>query len=510
MFLKSPQDKKKMKEIIWNNFYGGVAESSREQSNYKFDLVKHFDVNSDSKKLIPYPTIVANNSGVTAATHTPGNFISNGSIMFLLCRKGAPADNYVSIFKNSDTNAAWKKSTTAESSTVLTGDPAVTTTGTSKAMGYYGTKIYGISTNGVVWAYDTSSNTFSDNSSYPSYNTTVTGISRTPGIVGDAVGYFYLSLDNIIYQNSGSAWTVGLTLASGTSIYGMENFGSYLGILTGNYLQLWDFSSSLVTEVVSLPNSGYKCLGKLLEGLVLVGQRTFGSSVEINVAVYSGGAPQIIWKRVFPSTVSLLTGGVRSFNGKVYFVLNDSGTGRPYQGIWCVGKNSSKYPLSVSLAFDYLENGGDAANIINFYISNTNSTATGNLGIYILTDDYKIHKINGTAFASVSPISYFETTKLRPKTYGCLRAVSCSYEKLPANASITVSYKADAETSWTDIFTDSVENSVRYDATCIESTGARLPEKFSEIQFRVKSLSGAEPIELKVKYEEIPDDYDGG
>jgi hypothetical protein len=194
----------------------------------------------------------------------------------------------------------------------------------------------------------------------------------------------------------------------------------------------------------------------------------------------------------------------------MFFALNDTATGRLYQGIWCIGRKNNKYPLAVSCIYDYLENGGTASNIVNFLVTPFDSTATSTHGIYIVTADYLIHKINGTTYATTTPISYFETVKYKAKSLGQLDAISASYAPLPSAGSVTVSYKIDAESSYTDIFTDSTDNSLRHDARKKESSGVRLPLEFREIQFKVSSLGGAEPTELKFRWEEKQvEQYDG-
>lgn len=493
-----------MPEVIINNFSGGIADSSREQTNQKVDFVKHFDIYSDPKRLIPFPTIVANNDGITAATHQPANFTSNGSLMYVLARKGSGVNAFIKLFLNSGANSAWVAATNGEASTVLY------LTGTNPVLSYYGTKIYGISSLGRIWAYDTVTETLTENGSYPSYDTSVVSTSLCAGIVGDSLGYLFLPYGNALYQNNGTAWSVAnISLPTGTAIYGLSNYNSYLAILTGNYIYIWDFASISATEIIPLPLGGYTVMGRMENNLVLVGSRTFGNSVEITVLLYGGGTPQILWTKVFPSTVSLLPGIVRNFNNKVYFALNDTGTGRPNQGVWCVGRKKSGSPIAVSLAYDYIENGGTSANIVNFYINNTQSGANSPLGIYVVTDDFLIHKINGTTLATVNPVSYFETVKYKARSLGQLDAVSCSFAPLPTAGKVTVSYKIDADTSYTDIFTEETNNSLRYDAKKIELTtdgkaGARLPLEFKEIQFKIASLGGAEPTEFKFKWTEKP------
>jgi len=77
-------------------------------------------------------------------------------------------------------------------------------------------------------------------------------------------------------------------------------------------------------------------------------------------------------------------------------------------------------------------------------------------------------------------------------------------EPLPTGASATLSYKADAETSFTDIVTSNVEGAIRKTGV-LNSIGTNLPI-FKEITFQIISLGNAVITGLKFGYEELSDD----
>ena len=85
-------------------------------------------------------------------------------------------------------------------------------------------------------------------------------------------------------------------------------------------------------------------------------------------------------------------------------------------------------------------------------------------------------------------------------------------EALPSGAQIVLSYMINGETTYTTIFTQTVDDtddidylSIYHEAINIESSGATLPT-FREISFRIASTGNAVVTGLKFKYEEINDE----
>lgn len=494
-----------MKEVILNNFYGGIADSINENSEFKFDYSRHFDIYSDPKKLTPFTTILANNSGITADTNRIGNFIQYGSYTYAVGRKGATTDEKVKLFQNSGVSGAWEASTTGEA----------TNTGVTNSIVLFEFKglIIGMRSNRYIWTYAPATSTFTESAK----DCGNSEIPYTNGLVGKANGYAYVATTNKLWQSvDGATWTqANLTIPTNEVIYGLQNYGIYLAVLTRNstdssssksYVYFWDFSSLYASEILELPDNGYTVLGVSGNTLIAVGNRTSPIGSELNAVAYSGGGYEPVFSRIYPSTVSLVKGVSRSRDGKMYFAVNDTTTGRPYQGIWSIGRNKTGYPMSVSVPYDYLENSGTAANIVNFLLVYS-TTGTG-YGVFICTDDYLIHKIGNSpsatasSYATVSPVSTFVTSKYYTEQEARLVATSLKYDSLPTAGVATLYYRANDSTTWVQICTDTTDSSTGHIATNIESTGADFP-MFKNIQFKIESLGGAVITDFRFKYEEV-------
>lgn len=483
-----------MDEYTLNNFYGGMADSIREQSSFKFEVSKHFDIFSDPKRLIPYKTIGANNDGLTAGSegNRATNFITESSqtgsdTMLYGFKAEGGGTNKPKLFLNSGANAVWEALTNAES--------ANNSLDRMIFIKYKG-KYYGRSSVGVrFWSYATSTNTYTEDATGATL-ATPNGTSYCNAIIGKSNGYLYIPIANVLYYFDGTNWgTALLTIPSDENIIGLANYGSYLAVLTSaSYIYIWDFAKALADEIIELEDGSYSVLGSTGGTLVAVGQKVTPSGSEMVVSQYAGGSAEVVFRKILPSTVSLVTGAVRQQFGKVFFAVNDSATGRPYQGIWAVGRRKSGYPLAVTIAFDYLEDGGTASNIVNFDVGYNHA--------YISTADYKVHKLSLSAYATATPISYMETTKYVAKDEAKPRAVAVSYAYLPTAGSVKLYYKKDAETSWTLIFTDTTDNSVGHSTDTVEGTTTVPLPDYAEIQFRIESLGGAEITGFSFKAKE--------
>lgn len=493
-----------MKEVILNNFYGGIADSINENSPFKFEFAKHFDIYSDPKRLLPIPTIVANNSGLTADTNRVGNFLDYSGYQYVLGRKGGTTDEKAKIWLNSGTSGAWEAATTGEATNAGTQEDIV-------FIEYKGV-IFGKRSSRYIWSYNIGSATFTE----AVKDCGASEVSYTNGIIGKANGYLYIPTKNKLWQTSdGSTFTQSnITIPSDEYIYGLQNYGNYLAILTRNvvdasssrsYVYLWDFSSLLATDILELPDNGYSVLGLSGSTLIAVGQKMTAVGSELSALAYSTGAYDPIFNKIYPSTVTLVKGVARSNGGGMYFALNDTGTGRPYQGIWSIGRKKSGYPFAVTCAFDYLESGGTASNIVNFLV--VNKATTQAYGALICTEDYLIHKMGslptGTTltYATTSPISTFITSKYYADQEADLKAISIKYDALPAAGVVTVYYRVNDATSWTQICTDSTDSSTGHIAINKESDGTPLLS-FKNVQFKIESLGGGAITDFRFKFEE--------
>lgn len=458
-----------MSEIILNNFYGGIADSIFENSPIKFDISKHFDIYNDPKRLIPIANVLANNTGLTT-TNEVGNFLNYGSTTYALGRLAA--SDKTKIFQNTGSNGAWEDA-------VSGGEASAAATTSKITFIEYKGLFYGIRGNRYIWKWNGGAFTDADKDIGASSNP------RTNGIIGKATGYLYIPADGKLWQldDTGGTWSQSaITIPSNESIYGLANYGNYLAILTRNttdasssksYIYIWDFASLLASEVIELPDNGYSVLGVSGNTIIAVGERTTPVGKEISAVSYSGGNYEPVFSRIYPSTVSLVKGVSRSQGGIMYFAVNDTTTGRPYQGIWSIGRKKSSYPLAVSIAYDYLESGGTASNITNFLLVNSVSTSAG-FGIFICTEDYLVHKIglspsaSSASYATSSPISYMETCKYFPTQEAQLTAVSLKFNKLPSAGVATVLFRVNGATDWTTLLSNSTDDAVGHISITVE------------------------------------------
>ena len=142
-----------------------------------------------------------------------------------------------------------------------------------------------------------------------------------------------------------------------------------------------------------------------------------------------------------------------------------------------------------------------------------NDTALGNgvLKAFFYVGDYCFITSTTTAgvyqtlktndASSWTATSIRETVKFTPWGSGLTKelvGVTVETEYLPSGATVVLKYKKDEETSWTQIFSHAVADSLEHSTGIIESTGANLPQ-YREIQFRIESTAGAEITGLKFK-----------
>ena len=449
-----------MAERIQNLFYGGMADSPRDPSLYKFDYSKHFDIFSDPKRLIPYKNVYANNDGITAATNEPANFLTYNASNYLLARKGATTEDKVKIFADTLGGDTWASPTGAVAGTASSKNNAV-------FIEYKGI-IYGVRGSRYIWSYNIATDTFTDTA----YDTGSAASNVIVNAIIGTDGYLYFFLDNKIFYFDGSAWAQALlTIPSDEYIVGAAKYGDYLGVLTNRNsayptypakLYVWNYASPFASEIRDCPAGNFNILGSASNSLIVVAKELCPEGFILSIQEYNNGGFSPIFNKILPSTVSIVRWKSQSINGRMYFAVSDSGTGRKYQGVWIVGKVKEGYPLATTIAFDYLEDTGTPADILNFSID-------VNGQVHIVTTDFLIHKINSLngVSASVNPISIIELTKY--VEYAKLSAVKLLTASLPSAGITRLKYSKDAETYWNQIFKSTTDNEINHEAVNMQS-----------------------------------------
>ena len=492
----------KRKTIIIDEFDGGVTRDLRVQSTNKFKISKNFDNYSDSKRLQPFRALEANETkaiNITQFIQTNSQIYGYGTV------SGATLLGTAKIYKKTGNliTSDWVE------------DRAVNGLGAREANVFFEYKDYlyfweagaRLTRHGDITA--TATNATYQTISY-------TNVAQPVHHPADDIAYFFS--DNKVHKLNGTAWSLAvLTLPDNLIITCATAYGNYLAIgcksktLSGKSIVfLWDRDSSLTTisEKIDWGKGDLRILDVLdgvLIGISNVSTNLFGLKEKIQIKWYSG----IISMPLELDMDSVTTGDyeykipddAKGFlqNNKLYFPIESgqSADGGKYTGIWVVGRHETGSPFSVTMAYkidtDATSDQIQGFNIFEDYLFVAHSS------------DGSVDRTNDNAvYPTATYESYIFTGGDSSQTKKLLRA-TVIVEPQPSAGTFTLSYKRDAETTWTDIFTDSTDDDIRHTALNIEATGVNLGQ-FKEVQFKITSTGGTVITGLKFEYEEIDDD----
>lgn len=480
---------------------------------------QHFDIFSDPTRLIPYRSTEAEANATSAAnlgTFDLRHFTlgTNGK-MYALGNDGA---GHSQIFQKTDPTAGlWSASTTSAGN------------GTQ----IYGSFIewqgawWGMQGTNQVWKYVIATNTITntvtgalgttivtvaqpvvgaDDNMYMFYNNKVVRVSPA-GVVSDNV---LTNLPSDMRITSACRW--GSYIAIGMA-YGTSATASPTGV---SKVFIWDMvTTTTVNDVIDWGEGALMVLGNIEGRVVGVSNKYLetpsgltslalgqGSMV---VRMWSGGQSQVFREIVANQNVTLgrFIRDVVVRDNKMYWVASvpfgsSTSTESTYHlGIWAFGRKDKDSDYSLSL--DYVDENIDTANykIVSFGAAGSYWFLNhGASGLVFKTDDAANY-----TFTSVYETEVFWDGKETNKIIG----VTVTTEFLPTAGTITVKYKRDEETSYTTIYTDGTDNSLRRSATFIESSGVTLPS-YKRLRLRIESTGGATPTGLFFLREQVPDD----
>ncbi len=184
-----------MAEIIRSTFYGGMADSPRDPSLFKFDYSKHFNIFADPKKLVPYKNVYADNSGI-ATTNEPANFLTYNASNWVLARGGSGVNDKVKLYTETLGNDGWSSPTGAIAASASPKNNAV-------FIEYKGI-IYGVRASRYIWSYNVNADTFTDTA----FDTGTTAVNVLTNAIIGTDGYLYFFFDNNIYYFDGTNWRI--------------------------------------------------------------------------------------------------------------------------------------------------------------------------------------------------------------------------------------------------------------------------------------------------------------
>lgn len=483
----------KIVKISVNNFTGGVAEDPRENSNTKSIISKHFDIFSQSNRLLPYRNLVADTNDGSTATGMKQYFVQDmvyASGSTKLYGLGQTAGGLTKIVYKSDvTTLGWTLPSSSEGNGSVKNGCFVE----------YKDYMWGFQGTNQVFKWGLLSGTPSITNSVSTTGATITSVAQ--GIIAKDDN-LYLPYNNIIGRvtSTGTYNDAVLTLPTNYKITSIDNYGNYLAIACApvstyngvSKVFLWNLTSTDVQESYDIGAGEVRVLG-VIEGMIVT-----ISDVYLNNTVGAGRGSMVIkvlqgntfqpLKEIF--TQSLvgktipLSKAVR--NNRLFFsaklMTNSAGT-EYNEGIWSFGRKNvnSNFALSLDVIDENVNTSGIQSFGVagNFFfishssdgsIDSTSSTAT-----YTFTSIHETLIYNFGDVADTKKLKLF-TIKTAPITAG----------------TITIKYKIDSDTSWTTMGSLSTVGETSHDFYKNESTLTEFPS-FSEIKFRIESTGGIEP-----------------
>lgn len=476
-------------ETIITRFDGGISEDKRAGwagsgnrfTTNKFSLTKHFDVFTYPKKLVPYKKTEADETksyDIVKFLFAPHFVQTYGLYGFGVSTttKGAPYIHNASLVAT-----GW---------TAPTGGGSAVSGRDEDVFFYYKDYIYWWAGGTSLMRYDTG---VSDD--FASYQSIVHSYVAQPvHHPADDIAYFFYN--NKVASLNDTSWTLAaLTLPDDLKIVAAVPYGNYLAIACvsiqtrdrKNIVYLWDRDSSLATlteridfgdgEILHLANLNNKLIAvmsfylydvaniSLDRGKILIKQASGNYAITLNEI----NTDDDVLVDDLPKT-RFATGDKLYFPAKL--ILN----GDNREGIWVVDEFGR-------VTLDFIEE--EAADYQGIY-------KTGNMWWIAHSDDGSVNKTDFDD-ATYSHTSIYETlvftagdSSITKKLVGA----EVMFEKLPSAGVVVLKYRIDGATSWTQIFSHGIDDSISHEAINIESSGANLKE-YKEVEFRIESTGGA-------------------
>lgn len=490
--------------VSFLNSFGGLVDSLREPLSNKFGLSKHFDIFSDSSKLTPYRSTVAETTSVSASDlgllH-PRNFqLGKDGKMYAYGDNGSGLAQV--LVKSDPTTGNWAKATTAVG-TGITVYGAFKEWGTTSAF-YMFTGTQAIS----KW---TIGSTFTN--SVLALGVAITSVAQS--VVG-ADDNLYMFYNNRVVRvtNAGVATDNVLTnLPSNMRIVSVCVWGTYLaigmaygtsatGASTGmSKVFIWDMvTTTTVNDVIDWGEGTLRVLGNIEGRIVGVSDKYLTTPAGLTslgigqssmvVRMWAGAAPQVMKEIVANQTVPADSGTYDNVttrfprdvvvkDNKMYWVASvpmapdSTSTESTYNlGIWAFGRKNVNSNFALTL--DYIEQAVDTS---NFYIN-----SFGNAGNYWFISYSAAGLVNRTDnAANYTFTSYIESAiinfiyglrhRLIPSSSSVKKmvGVTVTFDPLPAGATVVLKYRKDNDTAWTQIFTYTSTGSLYHSAIGIEN-----------------------------------------
>ncbi|KKR46084.1 MAG: hypothetical protein UT82_C0018G0019 [Parcubacteria group bacterium GW2011_GWB1_40_14] len=508
-------------ELTIDNFSGGMTGNIRSKDMRLSRVIKHLDPLSHQGQLLPLRDMAAD--GSTGDTEKLCQYLVarkiNSAVASDVWALGVVSgQTYAKIFRRTDVSDAW-----AAAHATLAQD---TVERSEKLFVEYNNVLYGANTNNI-WSYDIATNTFTSAAQALTY----TNIAQ--GIVHSKDDILYIPYDNkIASKNGAGAFNLtALALPANLIITSICEYGNYLAIATKPLVRsgivhstvyLWDRDSTLATLSEKIDWGAETLLlieeidGSLV-GISAIGVGTGASGVDYSAWNFTPKVIFRVWNGIratkfleLPalSSTTLNITGKQKIHNRLYFMMtikmgglrfNDDTDGVQLNGVWALGRNES----------------GQFCLYLDRLLNNDTAITTAVPKGFLLFGDYMLvaYTTAGTYVANITNSS--DVYAAASGTYESLilgesyrhfklNAIGISTEPMPMAGQVILKYKADAETSWTTIFTHTADDALFHEAINIESSPGVLPQ-FREIQFQFLVTGKAVVTGLWIQAKEIED-----
>ena len=497
-------------ELTIDNFSGGMTGNIRSKDMRLSRVIKHLDPLSHQGRLLPLRDMAAD--GSTGDTEKLCQYLVarkiNSAVASDVWALGVVSgQTYAKIFRRTDVSDAW-----AAAHATLAQD---TVERSEKLFVEYNNVLYGANTNNI-WSYDIATNTFTSAAQALTY----TNIAQ--GIVHSKDDILYIPYDNkIASKNGAGAFNLtALALPANLIITSICEYGNYLAIATKPLVRsgivhstvyLWDRDSTLATLSEKIDWGAETLLlieeidGSLVDVKMKVEKYDFSAHSDHDGLMYAVD-------KLSPEKIILVHGdpqvGKQKIHNRLYFMMtikmgglrfNDDTDGVQLNGVWALGRNES----------------GQFCLYLDRLLNNDTAITTAVPKGFLLFGDYMLvaYTTAGTYVANITNSS--DVYAAASGTYESLilgesyrhfklNAIGISTEPMPMAGQVILKYKADAETSWTTIFTHTADDALFHEAINIESSPGVLPQ-FREIQFQFLVTGKAVVTGLWIQAKEIED-----
>lgn len=494
------------KEIIVEDFSGGIANDIREQSSKGFAISQHFDNTTSPKKLVPFRDSEEDNTGQVGIV----NFAWDSENLWglgLTLSGGLKTQ----IYKKTSLTSAWTTTTNSTSATTFSD--------IANLCFIYRDKLYHAN-----WTQVNSYNL--DGSGYTEPIASAPSISMggndgsqfsTQGLIHSKTDTAYFGYWSL--ATGGRIWSISGTTENATALQlpmkmvpsAIAEYGSYLAILCrpvlgggGSKIFLWDMVSADVTEVLDCGNGDGWILANVGGVLVIVMNQATSEGItfptnKIFIKTYAGGVVSL-FKTIEDTELTL--GGLSGY--KPFYSDIDGLT-------FSLISTGTKFPTGL---YTFAKGAGTGYQLTSSRLVHNDTTITNVVGIY------KVGDVVYTAYNYVKNVSsqvgrtsetedYNNTAFIETVKYNCgsinknkrLVGISVSHEPLTSGQTVTVLYRKDSQTSYTTIGSNTEVDSVFKEYITEGTVGKNLPE-FHEIQFRIESTGGAVITGWRKVYEE--------